>query len=95
MVDGYEWDAAKDLENQAKHGVSFSQAQLAFEDPDRVLMKDVAHSHDEPRYYCFGRVGGGILTVRFTIRNGGVRIIGAGYWRRGRRQYEKKEDPLH
>ncbi|GHU08368.1 hypothetical protein FACS189431_4490 [Alphaproteobacteria bacterium] len=33
----------------------------------------------------FGR---GIATVRFTIRKGNIRIIGAGYWRKGNRIYE-------
>jgi hypothetical protein len=43
----------------------------------------------ERRYFAFGRVGGGVLTVRFTLRGERVRIIGAGYWRRGRTYYEK------
>jgi hypothetical protein len=29
-----------------------------------------------------------ILTVRFTERNRRVRIIGAGWWRKGKRIYE-------
>jgi len=29
------------------------------------------------RYYCFGKVGDGILTVRFTYRNNVIRIIGS------------------
>ena len=31
------------------------------------------------------------MTVRFTYRNEIVRIIGAGYWRAGRKIYEKKQ----
>jgi hypothetical protein len=42
----------------------------------------------EPRFYCFGRVTDGILTVRFTYRGNLIRIIGAGYWRRGKKLYE-------
>ncbi len=86
----FEWDAAKDSANQAKHGVSFSEAQYAFEDVRRVIAEDVAHSTEtERRYLCFGQCGGGILTVRFTYRNEVIRIFGAGYWRRGLRIYEK------
>ena len=33
--------------------------------------------------------GTGILTVRFTYRNQRIRIIGAGYWRRGKKIYEQ------
>jgi len=88
--DCFEWDARKDRFNQRKHGVCFSDAQLAFRDPKRVLAKDLGHSNDEPRYYCFGVVEGGVLTVRFTYRNNIIRIIGAGHWRKGKRIYEKE-----
>ncbi|MCW5773856.1 MAG: BrnT family toxin [Rhodospirillaceae bacterium] len=86
---GFEWDSAKDRANQVKHGVSFAEAQFAFADPRRVIAQDMAHSGSETRYYCFGAAGGGVLTVRFTYRRGVIRIIGAGYWRKGRRFYEK------
>src|ERR1019366_7720350 len=86
----FEWDAAKDLANQAKHGVSFAEAQYAFEDVRRVIAEDVAHSTETERgYLCFGQCGGGVLTVRFTYRNDVIRIFGAGYWRRGLQIYEK------
>ena len=90
----FEWDRTKDQENQRKHGVSFEQAQWAFADPRRVVAKDLGHSDKEERYYCFGKVDEGIITVRFTYRRRVIRIIGAGFWRRGRRIYEK-ENSLH
>ncbi|MDA8109920.1 MAG: BrnT family toxin [Betaproteobacteria bacterium] len=90
----FEWDQAKDQENQAKHGVPFAVAQLAFADARRVIAEDLTHSSSEKRYFCFGQVGGGILTVRFTYREGVIRIFGAGYWRKGKRIYER-ENPLH
>ena len=84
----FEWDPAKEAENQRKHGVSFLEAQLAFVDPQRVIARDVAHSQAEPRFYCFGRLGKDVLSVRFTYRDKVIRIIGAGYWRKGRKIYE-------
>lgn len=90
----FEWDSAKDRENQEKHAVAFSMAQLAFADLRRVIAKDHSHSSDEERYYCFGEVGGGILTVRFTYRADVIRIYGAGYWRKGKRIYER-ENSVH
>ena len=60
----FEWDSEKDLENQKKHGVAFYLAQHTFTDPRRVIAEDLSHSAKEKRYYCFGEVGGGILTVR-------------------------------
>ncbi|MBZ5551522.1 MAG: BrnT family toxin [Acidobacteriia bacterium] len=86
----FEWDDDKDKENQTKHGVSFTLAQRAFLDPNRVIAEDLSHSATEARYYCMGLVDAGILTVRFTFRHNVVRIIGAGYWRRGRKIYEKQ-----
>lgn len=86
----FEWDAKKDLENQIKHHVSFSEAQKALLDYHRVIAEDVSHSGSEPRYYCISRVGEGILTVRFTVRGNLIRIFGAGYWRKGKRIYEEQ-----
>ena len=90
----FEWDARKDEENQAKHGVPFALAQNAFADPKRVIAEDTAHSGGEQRYFCFGRVDNGILTVRFTYRAGVIRIFGAGYWRKGKAIYER-ENQVH
>ena len=63
----FDWNPIKDRENELKHGVGFAQAQLAFADPHCVIAEDLEHSEHEPRFFCFGRVGGGVLTVRFTL----------------------------
>jgi hypothetical protein len=85
----FEWDEAKDHANRIKHGVGFDLAQRAFLDSRRVIAEDLGHSHDEPRFFCFGKVEGGIMTVRFTWRNDRIRIFGAGYWRKGKAIYEE------
>lgn len=90
----FEWDPKKDEENQDKHGISFAKAQFAFADPRRVIAEDLSHSSSEQRHYCFGWVDGGVLTVRFTFRHDVIRIFGAGYWRKGRRIYER-ENQVH
>ncbi|MBL8180946.1 MAG: BrnT family toxin [Blastocatellia bacterium] len=90
----FEWDDAKALENVEKHGVSFYDAQFAFADPKRVIAEDLEHSIVEDRYYCFGEIDDGIVTVRFTYRGRKIRIFGAGFWRKGKRVYEK-ENHLH
>jgi uncharacterized DUF497 family protein len=87
------WDMNKSIENVLKHGVSFEIAQQAFFDEKRKIYFDEKHSEQEKRYYCFGMVDNEILTVRFTIRNEQIRIIGAGYWRKGRKVYhEERQD---
>ena len=90
----FQWDAKKDSENQDKHGVSFAEAQFAFADPRRVIAEDHSHSSIEKRHFCFGWVGDGILTVRFTYRDDVIRIFGAGYWRKGKQIYER-ENQVH
>ena len=90
----FEWDPDKDSANRNKHGVSFHRAQHAFADPRRIIAKDLTHSQSEDRFYCFGEVDSGILTVRFAYRASVIRIIGAGYWRKGKAIYER-ENQIH
>jgi uncharacterized DUF497 family protein len=88
----FEWDEAKNQVNREKHGVSFYEAQKVFLDKNRVIAQDLEHSEGENRYYCFGEVDGGIMTVRFTYRANKIRIIGAGYWRKGKKIYENEKN---
>ncbi len=89
--DSFEWDETKNKENLAKHGVSFEEAQQVFEDPCRLFAKDIRHStRTEIRYKCIGKLEKGVCIVRFTFRDGKMRIFGAGYWRKERKLYEQK-----
>ena len=85
----FEWDETKNKSNAKKHGIDFYEAQKAFLDPKRVIAEDLEHSHSEKRYFCFGKVGQAIISVRFTYRVNKIRIIGAGYWRKGKKIYEQ------
>ena len=85
----FEWDEGKNLVHMAKHGISFEEAMRAFLDPKRKIRLNEKNSADEMRYYCLGMVGERVMTVRFTIRGSKVRIIGAGFWREGRKIYEQ------
>ncbi len=86
----FEWNKNKEEKNIIKHGISFTKAQLAFLDEERIILEDLSHSISEKRFYCLGKVEKGILTVRFTYRNNKIRIIGAGYWRKWKNIYEKE-----
>jgi hypothetical protein len=86
----FEWDENKNRENRDKHAVSFNEAQYAFFDKQRIILKDEKHSQKENRYFCIGKTENGIVTVRFTMRKENIRIFGAGFWRTGRNLYEKK-----
>ena len=89
----FNWDSDKNNLNIEKHGISFEDAQYAFNDPYRIVAFDRKHSTKrEKRYFCFGKVDDQIITVRFTRRNKKIRIFGAGFWREGKRfYYEKRE----
>lgn len=87
----FEWDQKKNDINISKHGVSFYEAQRAFLDPMRVIAEDIEHSKVEKRYFCFGMVDGAVMTVRFMYKDQVIRIYGAGFWRKGRKIYEKEK----
>lgn len=90
MHTNFEWDENKNRANIQKHGIDFKEAQCAFLDPNRVIAEDLVHSKVEKRYYCFGKVKRTIITVRFTYHNKIIRIFGAGFWRKGKKIYETK-----
>lgn len=86
----FEWDSAKEASNLRKHGVDFSTVANAFEDPKLLIVPNAKHSSAESRFYAIGHDGRGVLTVRFTLRGGSIRVIGAGYWRKQRKNYENQ-----
>ncbi|MDP8299143.1 MAG: BrnT family toxin [Candidatus Tantalella remota] len=86
---GFEWDPEKEWINISKHGVDFITAARVLEDPRRKIIVDSKNSKIENRLFCLGKVDGKIVTVRFTYRGESIRIIGAGFWRGGRKNYAK------
>lgn len=86
----FSWDPVKESANIHKHGVDFATAAKVLKDVRRKIYTDAMHSAQEERFFCIGKVENRILTVRFTYRGGLIRIIGAGYWRKGIRYYEKE-----
>ena len=86
----FESDKDKETLNIAQHGLDFYAAAAVFIDSRRILAVDEQHSQKERRFFCTGKIGRRIATVRFTKRGRRIRIIGAGYWRKGRRLYEKE-----
>ena len=86
------WDSEKELDNIWKHKVDFTTACNVFKDPKRKIYIDSKHSKEEERFYCIGKAGERVLTVRFTYRSYKIRIFGAGYWRKGELYYERKDN---
>jgi hypothetical protein len=70
--------------------VPFAFAKYAFADPQRVIAEDTRHSAKAQRYFCFGRVGEGILSVRFTYRTGSYESSAPGIGVKIRRSVSEK-----
>ena len=72
----YQWDPDKARINLRKHGISFADAVLVFEDDAAITVED---EHDqEERYISIGMdAQSRILVVVFTWRNNSIRIISA------------------
>lgn len=88
----YEWDAAKNVVNQVKHGISFEEARLIFEG-DVLTGVDRRRDYGETRYISIGAIEGLIvIAVVHTDRNGIVRIISARL--ANRRERQKYHDHL-
>ena len=74
-----EWDQAKNLANQRKHGVSFEEASELFRSGvDYLEVFDDAHSDVEDRFIAVGPIRRGLVLIVWTERAEEIiRIIGA------------------
>lgn len=87
----FEWDSAKALQNQAKHGVAFEEASTVFLDPLGGIIEDPRHSIEEERLVLIGvseRLR--LIAVMFTEKNDRIRLISARRATRAeRKRYEE------
>lgn len=51
----FEWDPAKNVINQRKHGISFEEGQTVFADEKALLIADPDHSILEDRFILLGQ----------------------------------------
>lgn len=63
----FEWDEAKNLSNERKHGVSFQDASEVFRDPLFVSLKERVQD-GEQRWQTYGEVDGFLLVVAHTVQ---------------------------
>jgi uncharacterized DUF497 family protein len=69
----FEFDPVKSESNARKHGINFEQAQLLWEDPDRLQVP--ARTQGEPRFMLIGKIGKKNWSAIFTCRGDNVRIV--------------------
>ena len=74
----YEWDEAKAAANLAKHGVSFTAAARALEDPRKIEILDDRFDYDDERTQSLCMDRGRVLFVVTVMPDENVcRIISA------------------
>ncbi len=71
----FEWDDSKTQSNQEKLGISFDQAQVVFEDQQRIVQRSPRNK--ETRWKTVGLIFGVLFTVVYTLRRSAVRLISA------------------
>ncbi len=66
----FEWDDAKDLLSQEKHGISFGEARWLFEsDVDYLEIFHSEHSDSEDRFIAIGPIERRIVVIVYTERD--------------------------
>ena len=78
-IAGFDWDSGNARKNE-KHGVTAAEAEQVFFNQPLLLLEDVKHSQDEPRFHALGHTHDGrLLHITFTLREAGslLRVISA------------------
>ena len=77
----FEFDNNKSEENKKRHGIDFVEAQMLWDDPDRIEVP--ARTIDEPRFIVIARIADKYYSGIITYRGENIRIISV---RRSRRE---------
>jgi uncharacterized DUF497 family protein len=77
----FEFDNNKSEENKKRHGIDFVEAQMVWDDPDRIEVP--ARTIDEPRFIVIARIADKYYSGIITYRGETIRIISV---RRSRRE---------
>jgi uncharacterized DUF497 family protein len=91
---GFEWDADNVRKNE-KPGVSQSESEQMFFDPQLLMVADATHSTREPRYHALGMtLERRHLHIVFTLRANGtlIRVISVRDMHRKEKEIYGRED---
>ncbi len=77
----FEFDSHKSEENKKRHGIDFVEAQMLWDDPDRIEVP--ARTIDGPRFILIGKIADKCFSGIITYRGEKIRIISV---RRSRRE---------
>jgi uncharacterized protein len=79
-VSGFDWDEGNARKSSDKHDVAKSEAEQIFFNVPLLVMPDMRHSDEEPRFHALGKTDQDrTLHVTFTLRKDDtvVRVISA------------------
>ena len=77
----FEFDSHKSKQNKKRHGMDFAEAQMLWDDPDRIEVP--ARTIDEPRFIVIGKIADKYWSGIITYRGEKIRLISV---RRSRRE---------
>ena len=89
-ITGFDWDEGNVRKSADKHSVSQAEAEQAFFNEPLLLLADVKHRQQEPRYHALSRTDEGrLLHITFTLRAVGtlIRVISACDMHRNERNF--------
>ena len=69
----FEYDPNKSASNKIKHGIDFEEAQILWQDPNRLVIP--AKSDDELRFALLASSDGKVWAAFYTLRSEVIRII--------------------
>jgi uncharacterized protein len=73
-ITGFDWDDGNARKNE-KHGVTSAQAEQVFFNAPLLLLEDVKHSEQEPRFHALGKTNQErLLHIAFPLREAGTKI---------------------
>lgn len=70
-----EFDAAKDVSNREKHGVSLAFGAAIFDDPARLVIPSLREIDGEERFKAIGNIDGRLWTAIYVWRGAVCRFI--------------------
>ena len=69
----FEFDKNKSLSNKKKQGIDFNEAQLLWEDTERIVIP--TKNIDEQRFLLLGKLNNKLWSAIFTLRKNRIRLI--------------------
>jgi uncharacterized protein len=71
----YEWDEAKRAANLKKHGFDFADADLVYENPNKITLQEIRREEPRRLDIAIVEVLGVTLALVYVVRGYNIRII--------------------